>query len=79
MISLGYKNLPCQTTAHYLTGCQDDIHHATLTVGQTRKFALSIKTPAKRQPNQTKKHFEEQILDVLLGLLGIAHTKDTCK
>lgn len=56
---------------------EDDVHHATLTVGQTLDFALSTKTPAKRLPNQTKKLFKAQVLDLLLQMLGITHTKDT--
>ncbi|EGF98878.1 uncharacterized protein MELLADRAFT_40565, partial [Melampsora larici-populina 98AG31] len=56
---------------------EDDIHYPTLTVGQTLDFALSTKTPAKRLPNQTKKLFKAQVLEVLLKMLGIPHTKDT--
>ncbi|KAH9815156.1 pleiotropic drug resistance ABC transporter [Melampsora americana] len=56
---------------------EDDVHHATLTVGQTLDFALSTKTPAKRLPNQTKKLFKAQVLELLLKMLGITHTKDT--
>ncbi|KAG0143493.1 hypothetical protein CROQUDRAFT_48718 [Cronartium quercuum f. sp. fusiforme G11] len=56
---------------------EDDIHHPTLTVGQTLDFALSLKIPSKRLPNQTKKLFKEKTLDLLLRMLGISHTKDT--
>ncbi|KAG0141461.1 hypothetical protein CROQUDRAFT_68265 [Cronartium quercuum f. sp. fusiforme G11] len=56
---------------------EDDVHHATLTVGQTLDFALATKTPAKRLPNQTEKHFKSQVRDLLLRMLGIAHTKNT--
>ncbi|EGG01152.1 uncharacterized protein MELLADRAFT_92660 [Melampsora larici-populina 98AG31] len=57
---------------------EDDIHHPTLTVGQTLDFALSTRTPAKRLPEDTKKIFKAKVLDLLLRMLGIAHTKDTC-
>ncbi|MBW0486548.1 hypothetical protein O181_026263 [Austropuccinia psidii MF-1] len=56
---------------------EDDIHHATLTVGQTLKFALSTKVPAQRLPNETKQIFKKKILDLLLRMLSISHTKDT--
>lgn len=56
---------------------EDDVHHATLTVGQTLKFALSTKVPAKRLPQQTKQDFQRQVLDLLLRMLGISHTKNT--
>ncbi|MBW0499304.1 hypothetical protein O181_039019, partial [Austropuccinia psidii MF-1] len=56
---------------------EDDTHHATLTVGQTLKFALSTKVPAQRLPNETKKIFQQKILDLLLRMLSISHTKNT--
>ncbi|EGG01226.1 uncharacterized protein MELLADRAFT_39264 [Melampsora larici-populina 98AG31] len=56
---------------------EDDVHHPTLTVGQTLDFALSTKTPAKRLPDETKKIFKAKVLDLLLRMLGISHTKDT--
>lgn len=56
---------------------EDDVHHPTLTVGQTLEFALLTKTPAARLTGQTKDLFREQVLDLLLRMLGIYHTKDT--
>ncbi|PLW16746.1 hypothetical protein PCANC_12305 [Puccinia coronata f. sp. avenae] len=56
---------------------EDDVHHATLTVAQTLKFALSTKVPATRLPNQTKADFQQKVLDLLLRMLGISHTKNT--
>ncbi|KAH9823546.1 ABC-2 type transporter-domain-containing protein [Melampsora americana] len=56
---------------------EDDIHHPTLTVEQTLDFALSTKTPAKRLPDETKKIFKTKILNLLLRMLGISHTKNT--
>ncbi|EGG02894.1 uncharacterized protein MELLADRAFT_53287 [Melampsora larici-populina 98AG31] len=57
---------------------EDDVHHPTLTVGQTLEFALLIKTPATQLTGQTKDSYREQVLDLLLRMLGIYHTKDTC-
>ncbi|PLW16757.1 hypothetical protein PCANC_12310 [Puccinia coronata f. sp. avenae] len=56
---------------------EDDIHHPTLTVYQTLKFALRTKTPGKRLPSVTRAQFVDQVLDVLLKMLGISHTKNT--
>ncbi|KAK4699639.1 hypothetical protein P7C70_g6621, partial [Phenoliferia sp. Uapishka_3] len=56
---------------------EDDVHQATLTVGQTIKFALSTKTPGKRLPAQTRGLFQQQVQDLLLKMLGISHTRDT--
>ncbi|KAF9512472.1 hypothetical protein BS47DRAFT_1363141 [Hydnum rufescens UP504] len=55
----------------------DDVHYATLTVGQTLQFALSTKTPGKRLPNVSKSEFITQVRDLLLRMLNITHTKDT--
>ena len=56
---------------------EDDNHIPTLTVGQTLDFALSLKTPGKRIPGQSKKEFRKEVRDLLLKMLNIPHTKDT--
>ncbi|KAK4046639.1 ATP-binding cassette transporter snq2 [Microbotryomycetes sp. JL201] len=56
---------------------EDDIHHATLTVGQTLKFALNLKTPGKRLPDESQQHFKDTVLELILKMLGISHTRDT--
>ncbi|ORY59909.1 pleiotropic drug resistance ABC transporter [Leucosporidium creatinivorum] len=56
---------------------EDDVHHATLTVAQTLMFALNTKTPGKRLPNQSAAEFKRQVLDLLVNMLGISHTKNT--
>ncbi len=57
----------------------DDIHIATLTVAQTLAFALSTKTPGKgaRLPGVRGKHFNEEVLNMLLRMLNIQHTAQT--
>ncbi|BGO92884.1 hypothetical protein NBRC10512_008005 [Rhodotorula toruloides] len=56
---------------------EDDVHAATLTVAQTLMFALRVKTPGKLLPGQTKKSFNKEVMDLLLRMLGIPHTKNT--
>jgi ATP-binding cassette subfamily G (WHITE) protein 2 (SNQ2) len=56
---------------------EEDLHYATLTVGQTIRFALNTKTPGKRLPNQSKADFVETVEDLLLRMLNIQHTKNT--
>ncbi|KII93944.1 hypothetical protein PLICRDRAFT_36161 [Plicaturopsis crispa FD-325 SS-3] len=58
---------------------EDDIHIATLTVAQTLSFALSTKTPGPkgRLPGVSRKEFDEEVLDMLLRVLNISHTKQT--
>ena len=49
----------------------------TLTVEQTLMFALSLKTPGKRLPEQRKKQFNKQILDTYLKMFNMEHTRHT--
>ena len=55
------------------------MHIPTLTVEQTLEFALAAKTPSKRSrlPGITGKAFNEEVLDMLLKMLNITHTKKT--
>lgn len=48
-----------------------------LTVAQTLGFALKCKTPKKRLPDETKAQYRATFQDLLLKMLGIAHTKNT--
>lgn len=56
---------------------EDDVHAATLTVAQTLGFALKLKTPGKLPPGKTKSELENEVLDVVLRMLSISHTRDT--
>lgn len=58
--------------------CQeDDDHNATLTVGQTLNFALETKIPGKRAAGLSPKEFRDKVVDMLLRMFNIMHTKDT--
>ena len=58
--------------------CQeDDIHHATLTVGQTLGFALNTKIPGKRPYGISRFVYKDRAVTTLLRMLGIEHTKNT--
>lgn len=56
---------------------EDDVHAATLTVAQTLLFALKVKTPGKLLPGKSQKDFNQEVMDLLLRMLGISHTKNT--
>ena len=56
---------------------EDDIHHPTLTVGQTLGFALDVKTPGKRQRGWSKQEFKQEVVNVLLKMFNIEHTRNT--
>lgn len=58
--------------------CQeDDIHHPTLTVGQTLGFGLDTKVPGNRPGGISKNEFKEKVVDMLLRMFNIEHTKNT--
>ncbi|KAM3086929.1 ATP-binding cassette transporter snq2 [Clarireedia jacksonii] len=56
---------------------EDDIHHPTLTVGQTLGFALDTKTPGKRPQGMSKADFKEKVITTLLRMFNIEHTRNT--
>ena len=56
---------------------EDDVHHPTLTVGQTLSFALDTKTPGKRPNGMNKKDFKEAVIKLLLKMFNIEHTINT--
>ncbi|QRV86840.1 ABC-2 type transporter [Ceratobasidium sp. AG-Ba] len=55
----------------------DDIHYPILTVAQTLKFALDLKSPGRLLPEQTRAQLNDEILNMLLNMLNITHTRDT--
>lgn len=58
--------------------CQeDDVHIASLTVGQTLGFALDTKVPGQRRGGITAKAFKDQVVDLLLRMFNIEHTRHT--
>ncbi|QKX61137.1 uncharacterized protein TRUGW13939_08284 [Talaromyces rugulosus] len=56
---------------------EDDVHHPTLTVGQTLSFALDTKTPGTRPTGITKKDFKKKVIQLLLKMFNIEHTANT--
>lgn len=56
---------------------EDDIHHPTLTVEQTLGFALDTKMASKRPGNMTKTAFKEHVINTLLKMFNIVHTRNT--
>ncbi|GAB7347060.1 hypothetical protein MBLNU459_g3198t2 [Dothideomycetes sp. NU459] len=56
---------------------EDDVHHPTLTVGQTLGFALDCKVPGKRPAGLSAKEFKEKVIGMLLKMFNIEHTRNT--
>jgi len=50
---------------------EDDVHHPTLTVGQTFNFALETKIPGKRPAGLSRSEFKERVIDLLLKMFNI--------
>ncbi|THH33132.1 hypothetical protein EUX98_g1017 [Antrodiella citrinella] len=58
---------------------EDDIHIATLNVGQTLDFALATKAPGPngRLPGMSRQEFNDSVKNMLLKMLNISHTAKT--
>ncbi|KAI9654787.1 MAG: hypothetical protein M1821_005781 [Bathelium mastoideum] len=57
---------------------EDDLHHhPTLSVGQTLSFALDCKIPGKRPGGMSKYEFKDLVINTLLKMFNIEHTRDT--
>jgi ATP-binding cassette subfamily G (WHITE) protein 2 (SNQ2) len=56
---------------------EDEVHHPTLTVGQTLGFALDTKIPGKRIQGLSKAEFKEKAITTLLKMFNIEHTRNT--
>ncbi|KAK7188983.1 uncharacterized protein CC84DRAFT_1147497 [Paraphaeosphaeria sporulosa] len=56
---------------------EDENHHPTLTVGQTLDFALETKVPGKRPAGVSRKDFKERVIDLMLKMFNIEHTRNT--
>lgn len=56
---------------------EDDVHSPNLTVAQTLLFALKLKTPGKLLPGKTKSSLQNEVMNMLVNMLGISHTKNT--
>lgn len=56
---------------------EDENHHPTLTVGQTLDFALETKAPGKRPAGLSRKDFKEKIINTMLKMFNIEHTRNT--
>ncbi|KAF2203929.1 hypothetical protein GQ43DRAFT_478618 [Delitschia confertaspora ATCC 74209] len=56
---------------------EDENHHPTLTVGQTLDFALETKVPGKRPAGLSRQEFKDKVIDLMLKMFNIEHTKNT--
>lgn len=56
---------------------EDENHHPTLTVGQTLDFALETKVPGKRPAGLSRQEFKQKVIDLMLKMFNIEHTKNT--
>ena len=56
---------------------EEDVHQSTLTVSQTLGFALDVTTPGKRPAGMSKSDFKEKVVDLLLRMFNIEHTRNT--
>ncbi|KAK9369305.1 ABC-2 type transporter-domain-containing protein [Lipomyces kononenkoae] len=77
-----YDGIDAKTAAEQYHGeiifnSEDDNHISTLTVAQTLRFALSLKTPAMRIHGETRTQFVDKLLNLYVKMFGIEHTLNT--
>ncbi|KAG0784732.1 hypothetical protein G6F16_008005 [Rhizopus arrhizus] len=56
---------------------EEDQHYPTLTAKQTLQFALRMKTPGNRLPNETRADFINKVLFMLGNMLGLTKQMNT--
>ncbi|EXL65011.1 ATPase [Fusarium oxysporum f. sp. conglutinans race 2 54008] len=54
-----------------------DEHPPYLTVGQTLEFAAAMRTPRARLPHITRKDRIKHVVEVMLSVFGLSHTRNT--
>ncbi|KAG2208507.1 hypothetical protein INT47_010203 [Mucor saturninus] len=80
--TVSYGGIDADTFAKHYRGqvCyneEEDQHYPTLTAKQTLEFALRMKTPGKRLPDETKNEFVDKILYMLGNMLGLTKQMNT--
>ncbi|KAK8059169.1 ABC transporter [Apiospora saccharicola] len=60
-----------------LYNAERDVHLAHLTVGETLRFAAAARSPRTPPPGLTRAQMADLSRDVVMAVLGIAHTADT--
>ncbi|WOO79751.1 ABC transporter G family member 14 [Vanrija pseudolonga] len=74
---VGAKEMHKLYAGEVLYNQEDDDHLPTLTVAQTLRFALQLKSPKKRIPGVSVQQWREDLLNLLLSMLNIKHTANT--
>ncbi|EWY89807.1 hypothetical protein FOYG_07462 [Fusarium oxysporum NRRL 32931] len=79
---LHYSGVPHQVMSHEFKGeliynQEVDEHLPYLTVGQTLEFAAAMRTPRARLPGITRKDRISHVVQVMLTVFGLSHTKHT--
>ncbi|GAA5817043.1 hypothetical protein MFLAVUS_010579 [Mucor flavus] len=80
--SISYGGIDAETFSKLYRGqvCyneEEDQHYPTLTAKQTLEFALRMKTPGKRLPDESKTDFVNKILYMLGNMLGLTKQMNT--
>ncbi|KAH8684374.1 putative ABC transporter G family member 11 [Tricladium varicosporioides] len=55
----------------------EDVHLASLTVQQTLDFAVQMKAPGSRLPDQSLIDYKNEVVSALLKIFNLSHVKDT--
>ncbi|RFN45159.1 ABC transporter cdr4 [Fusarium flagelliforme] len=79
---LHYTGIPHRIMARHFKGeliynQEVDEHLPYLTVGQTLEFATAMRTPRARLPHITRKDRMKHVVEVMLSVFGLSHTRNT--
>ncbi|KAL3477459.1 ABC transporter Cdr4 [Aspergillus californicus] len=80
---LNYQGIPAKEMQKYFRGealynAETDVHFPQLTVGETLQFAALARAPRNRIEGITKKEYATHMRDVVMTMLGLSHTVNTC-
>ncbi|KAK9471338.1 P-loop containing nucleoside triphosphate hydrolase protein [Dipodascopsis tothii] len=74
---IDHETAKAKYTGEIVFNSEDDIHLSTMTVAQTLRFALALKTPKIRALGETRVDFVEKLLSLYGKMFGISHVMDT--
>ncbi|KAK2684689.1 hypothetical protein QWA68_016275, partial [Fusarium oxysporum] len=79
---LHYTGIPHRIMARHFKGelvynQEVDEHLPYLTVGQMLEFAAAMRTPRARLPHITRKDRIKHVVEVMLSVFGLSHTRNT--
>ncbi|KAL4735384.1 ABC-2 type transporter-domain-containing protein [Aspergillus similis] len=74
---IGFEDMIKHFRGEVVYNQEIDTHFAHLTVGETLSFAASARAPGRRVDNMTRNEYVELLVDVVMAVFGLSHTRHT--